>query len=308
MTPTHFHSCKRLKRTGATRRHDSIIQLLLSFCRQAGMVARAEPVVRDASGHRTRPDFMMLTHAGTVYVDVSICCPYAFSNAGRDPCPTRERRKTSKYGASCVAEGALFIPFVATSVGHLGSEARRVIDLIVSQHHVNHIKPDRSLRSVITTAVCVQIQTGNAQVESSALHFLPNLPYQPPLHPSLAHLAPVPVFTHTALRRDPAPASQLPSIRPAPPAPESKLPASADVDSKRSAPSSPPSHGLSLHDTSSLTLQSDPPSTRSPVPTPILLSRSSIRTLRPRPPKRSLADRITAASDSDSESSASDID
>ena len=75
MTPTHFHSCKRLKRTGATRRHDSIIQLLLSFCRQAGMVARAEPVVRDASGHRTRPDFMMLTHAGTVYVDVSICCP-----------------------------------------------------------------------------------------------------------------------------------------------------------------------------------------------------------------------------------------
>ncbi|MBA2721612.1 MAG: hypothetical protein H0U56_01695 [Methylibium sp.] len=322
MTPTHFHSCKKLKRAGATRRHDGIVQLLLSFCRRAGMVARAEPQVRDSNDHRTRPDLVMITHAGNVYVDVSVCCTYATSNVGKDPCPTRERSKTRKYAASCAAEGALFIPFVVTSVGHLGSEARRVIDLIASQHHVNHLKPDRALRATITTAVCVQIQAGNAQVESAALHYLPTLRRSPPAHPSLAHHAPIPVFTHTALRRDPAPPSQLPSNQPAPAASESKLPDIADSDSKRAAPSSSPSphsasHDHSMHDTSSLILQSDrggaqPPtsssslSSHAPAHLPATPARtsapvpSSDRTLRPR---RSLGDRITDRSDSDSEPS-----
>jgi hypothetical protein len=132
LTPSHFHSCLLTKATGATPRHDGVVNLLAKLAGRAGVITRIEPVVRDAQGHRTRPDLFFVTHAGVMYVDVAVCSTHCDSNRLlSDPLVTRERLKTRKYGESCAREGADFLPFVLSSAGELGPSALRIIDLIV---------------------------------------------------------------------------------------------------------------------------------------------------------------------------------
>ena len=208
LVPSHFHSCLLTKAMGATPRHDGIVNLLAKLSSRAGIITRIEPVVRDAAGHRTRPDLFFATHAGRMYIDVAVCSTHCDSNRLlSDPLATRERQKTRKYGESCAREGADFLPFALSSAGELGTSARRVIDLIVSQHHNRVAKPDPKLTATITTAVCVQLQAGNAMVNSAGLSLLASRPRavgELGLHPIfVARRPPATHVSHDTLRRRP---------------------------------------------------------------------------------------------------------
>jgi len=243
LTPSHFHSCKLIRRTGVLTRHDTIVKTLLTHARRAGIVTRREDPLRDNKGQRTIPDFLMITHTGTIHVDVSVCSTYADSNMNRDdPIRAREQQKSKKYDRTCADNNSSFIPFVVDSVGRLGQGALRVIDLIVTQHHVNVLTPDRHLRAKITDAVSVQLQIGNALVDDAALTMIGRRS-GPPAHPDRKQPHHPPI-THDTLRRPPAspnllPSANSPSPPDSPPDRESKEQKSFDEqESKRSgAPS-----------------------------------------------------------------------
>jgi hypothetical protein len=138
--------------------------------------------------------------------------------------------------------GGSLIPCVVSSVGQLGGGARELIDLIVSQHNLNVDKPDPHLADAITTAVCVQIQIGNAMVDSSALSRLGALPRRRPVHPA-SLVTPPPYFAHDHLRTEPSCPSLIPSATWS--TPDSKEPVAEfhdSSDSKRAprSPSPPP--------------------------------------------------------------------
>jgi hypothetical protein len=78
-----------------TDRHDSIVRLLVLLCHRAGLIAHAEPPMRDAAGHRLRPDIMLRTHNGDVYAEVSVCSTWAPSNASPRALLNREASKRS---------------------------------------------------------------------------------------------------------------------------------------------------------------------------------------------------------------------
>jgi ribonuclease HI len=248
LTPAHFHSCILNRRAGVLMRHDNILRTIMAHARRAGIVVRREPPVRDAKGNRTIPDFQMLTHVGPVHVDVSICSTYATTNLNRrNPIHSREQSKSTKYDATCADNNSEFIPCVLDSVGRMGNGCRRVIDLIVTQHHVNGLPPDPQLRNTIIEAISVQLQVGNAMVDASALTQLGNRS-APPVHPEHKQ-RPHPPMTHNTLRRPPAASTLIPSIvasssnlaLPAPahdiaPDRESKSPRLDPDDAKRTGP------------------------------------------------------------------------
>ena len=140
--PFHFHVCPQLRRTGMTKRHDTIVYHLADVCRRLAIPCNIEPPMRNAAGKRTRPDLSFVTHDGTVYIDGSVVCPFAISTrALRDSVLTRERRKNTKYLASAVTRGCHFLPSAVSSLGELGACARQVIDLIAGEHHHRHLRP-----------------------------------------------------------------------------------------------------------------------------------------------------------------------
>ncbi len=171
--------------------------------------------MRDADGKRTRPDLSFVTHDGTVYIDVSVVCPFARTNAAmKDSVLSREQRKIRKYADSAVLRGAHFLPFALSSLGELGAGARNVIDLIAQEHHRHTDTYDRSLVTAITTSVSTQLQIGNAMVDTAGVAALGRL-HTPslPMHPGLVARRPPPpppFYTH-ALVRAPALPEAFPS-------------------------------------------------------------------------------------------------
>jgi hypothetical protein len=270
----HFHVCPSLRRTGVTHRHDLIVRHMVNVCKRLGLVASIEPALRNAAGQRTRPDFSFVTHTGVVFVDVSICCPFA---ASPDSITAREKQKVDKYADSAFLVGAAFRPFVLSSVGEMGNGARDVIQLIVSEHHHGTHAIQPHLSHSIMTSVSVQLQAGNGLVDVSGIAALSAVrrapPPRVPLHPEqLLRLqqqratSNKPRYNHfqNGLRRQPTSAADMPCCNIASPSSSSSSSSASSPsasaasydpaslgDSKRMRPPSPlPEQHARAHDSS----------------------------------------------------------
>ena len=199
---------------GVTKRHDNIVNHLVATCRRLAIPVNLEPPMPDKNGKRTRPDLSFVTpHDGTVYIDVSVVCAFAASNAAmNDSVAAREQRKRKKYAESATMSGCTFLPFALSSIGELGEGARTVIDLFVSAYHHASDSYDRSLARSITASVCVQLQTGNAMVDTAGVAALGALHRPAVVHPQLVtrRPRPLPAYVHRSLPRAPASPSHFP--------------------------------------------------------------------------------------------------
>ena len=83
----HFISCKLLRRTVATTRHDLIVQSLLSFIRSAGGAVFLEPKHSDGKRAASKTETAATSLGAARF---------------------RERQKHSKYDRQAMAEGATF--------------------------------------------------------------------------------------------------------------------------------------------------------------------------------------------------------
>ncbi len=111
--PNHFLTCKLLRRTITTTRHDLLVKLLCSFTRLAGAVPFLEPKGLDGTGSR-RPDIQVHFPDGSCLVDASITHPAAKTYApmgSTTPLSAaiyRERFKHRKYDIIAADEKSPF--------------------------------------------------------------------------------------------------------------------------------------------------------------------------------------------------------
>jgi ribonuclease HI len=209
----HWHSCVKNRKLGVYDRHEVIVTELLAHARRANVIVHRTPPVRDVKGQRTQPDITMHTHVGPILIDVSICCTYAATNmSSQDPIITRERQKTKKYAATAADNCALFIPFVLDSVGRFGDGACRIIDLIITEHTNNALRPDPNLHDKITRGIAIQLQRGNGLVDAAALRYHPQSRLRPQ-HPLQRQPPCPPPIKHDTMRRPPASPHLIPSLR-----------------------------------------------------------------------------------------------
>jgi len=125
--PGHFLSCKLLKQTIVTTRHDLIVRLLASHARFAGGAVYVEP--RHLEGKRA--DAQIFFSTDTSLLDASVIHPaspyYAISttiaSTHLGAARFRERQKHNKYDSQAKSEGASFFPFVLETYGGLALKA-----------------------------------------------------------------------------------------------------------------------------------------------------------------------------------------
>ena len=198
LEPQHWHWCGR---TGSAiiRRHDLVKKALVLQAKRAGLIVQEEPEL-SIKGGRTRCDLVFYSQGTAVYVDVMICCPWAPSHLrqGDGGVVACEKVKISKWRETCVAHEATFKPFVMSSIGEMGDEARSCIALMAVEHAANAPVPDSRITATITTAACVALQVGNGIVDDQGTAF-------PSCHPA-AYIPPTPPpFAHSALYLTPIP-------------------------------------------------------------------------------------------------------
>src|SRR6185437_15124018 len=129
--PAHFLSCKLLKRTIVTARHDMIVRQIASFVRSAGGSVFIEPKYLEGK----RADAQIYFTSDISLMDAQITHPaapyYAIStNIASTTARSREVAKHAKYDKQAKKEGASFYPFVMETYGGLGREANVLIQKI----------------------------------------------------------------------------------------------------------------------------------------------------------------------------------
>jgi len=123
--PLHFLSCKRIKRSAVTQRHNMVLQRLSHLLQQAGGSVYIEPNWFEGK----RPDAQVNFSRGNTMIDVSITHPSAPSlcrSAAARPLAAAKRRenlKECKYSSIARDEECQFVPFVMESYGSLGKQA-----------------------------------------------------------------------------------------------------------------------------------------------------------------------------------------
>jgi hypothetical protein len=167
--PDHFLSCKLLRRTIVTTRHDLIVRSLASFIRSAGGAVYVEPKFLGS----LRPDAKVYFPSHSATVDVSIThpsCPSYALQGSKSPLAVaklRESIKHNKYDAQALAEGTPFTPFVMETFGGLGKEAVGFIKKISYAYSELSPFPVRrgAFASLITRSLSILLQRGNALVQ-----------------------------------------------------------------------------------------------------------------------------------------------
>jgi hypothetical protein len=171
--PAHFLSCKLLKRTIVTARHDMLVRQIASFVRSAGGSVFIEPKYLEGK----RADAQIYFTSDISLMDVQITHPaapyYAIStNIASTPLGTarsREIAKHSKYDKQAKSEGASFYPFVMETYGGLGKEASVFVQK-VSKLYIES-SPFPINRNTFTTkmvkAFGITLQKGNALVQAA---------------------------------------------------------------------------------------------------------------------------------------------
>jgi hypothetical protein len=164
--PAHFHSCRKLKRTAMTVRHDTIVRTLAKFFRSVDAVVRIEP--RMVGFERRVPDLEIMFPDRSLLIDVAVAHPTAPSRNSLTPlaaATSAETTKVGKYGALAKARATPFLPFVMESFGAYGKQAREVLHILRTSA-ANAIRPLHapSFLNSVTNSLSVALQKGNSLV------------------------------------------------------------------------------------------------------------------------------------------------
>ena len=169
--PGHFLSCKLLKQTIVTTRHDLIVRLLASHARFAGGAVYVEP--RHLEGKRA--DAQIFFSTDTSLLDASVIHPaspyYAISttiaSTHLGAARFRERQKHNKYDSQAKSEGASFFPFVLETYGGLGAEGSQFLDKLAKLYVENSPFPVNrtAFRTRVNRTISIILQRGNALVQ-----------------------------------------------------------------------------------------------------------------------------------------------
>src|SRR6185436_1217236 len=117
-------------------RHDTLLQLLVAFLRDAGLQPIPEAQVESGE----RPDLRLSLDGRTLFLDISVTHPTSpsalrvhRSSRALGAARQREYEKKQKYAELAVCESAEFIPLVVESTGALGEGFRQFLRRIASR-------------------------------------------------------------------------------------------------------------------------------------------------------------------------------
>ena len=161
--------CKYLKRRSVTSRHAILLQLLVSFLREAGM----QPIPEARTENGERPDLRLSLDGVPLLLDVSVTHPTMPSarSSGRSShalgaARQREYEKMHKYAELGVMEGATVVPLVMESTGALGEGLRQFVSRISSRVRDGEFAgaSPSVIERFLTSALAIALQRGNAAI------------------------------------------------------------------------------------------------------------------------------------------------
>jgi hypothetical protein len=167
--PLHFFSCKKLKQSAMTMRHDLIVRILSRFVQRAGGSCYVEPKFYAGK----RPDIHIYFPSSRTMVDVSVIHPGAASFARQAHVPlsaahSRERDKVSKYRQVAHSESASFVPFVLETFGVWYQALKFVTDVSsLARENLSLAQSEPDFRGSMVRCLAIALQVGNAHVALS---------------------------------------------------------------------------------------------------------------------------------------------
>ena len=176
LTPAHFHSCAKTRRTTVTQRHDWLVRAWARAAHSAGLTARVEDPQRDESGERTQPDCTIDIPGKITRIDVTVLRIEAPSYAGRKIdtlLAAREKEKINKYKEKCAREGCELMPVAVEAHGRLGRCARKLLWRLDEEHRANALFPNPSFRVDLMRDLAVALQRYNAHIDRRTIASLP---------------------------------------------------------------------------------------------------------------------------------------
>ena len=156
----HFLSCKK-NAAAKNCRHDTVVQRLASWVRVAGGSAAVEPRSLDPASER-RTDIHATLGGRDFMVDVTIRHLEAPSHRPRDPNAVvegPEREKSQKHARLAREKRAVVVPFVVTTVGGMGGQARDFVRLLSTGARANGVDVGRAQ---IATSLFAAVAAGNS--------------------------------------------------------------------------------------------------------------------------------------------------
>jgi hypothetical protein len=165
----HFLGCVQLSQSSGNLRHDAVKQTLAQALRRVGASVMVEPAT--GQGMR-RFDLLVVSGARTFAIDVAVPHPCA---RGYVAVPSHarpgsvaeltEQNKTREYAEDARRFGAVFVPFVLETLGHIGRPAARFLNqlpaLAVNAPSLGGPSP-AAIRALAIAGCSVAVQRGNA--------------------------------------------------------------------------------------------------------------------------------------------------
>src|SRR6185436_4470620 len=167
--PDHFMVCRHLMRRSVTSRHAVLLQLLVSFLRDAGL----QPIPEARTENGERPDLRLSLDGVSLLLDLSVTHPTMPSalREGRSSRPLgaarqREYEKRHKYAELAVMEQATVIPLVLESTGAFGEGLRQFVRRISSRVRDGEFAgaSPAVIERFLTSALAIALQRGNAAI------------------------------------------------------------------------------------------------------------------------------------------------
>ena len=132
------------------RRHDFIVTRLATLARACGCPVSVEPRLGLPSTTVPRPDLVILTTHGPVYVDVADTTKSI---------KKMESSKSSDYAVYIAAQRAKFFLFVVNPFGSMGVKAVELLRLLATEATINYVSKESS--SYLLHAMAVAVQKAN---------------------------------------------------------------------------------------------------------------------------------------------------
>jgi hypothetical protein len=183
LNPQHPIDCLVFRGEDQRIRHNRLVNLITSFCRQEASCSFVQPEIRLSSVSQHRPDLFITTHAGaSFWSDVMVTRPDSVTcrkAAAKDQCSAANaaaRGKVAKYTSLVASHGGGLdiLPLCFEVYGAPSDSAKAVLKLLVASAEAGGSSSScfASFEQLLHTSVSVCLQRGNAFVISSYLKSL----------------------------------------------------------------------------------------------------------------------------------------
>ena len=171
----HFHSCRPLRGSIVTDRHNAMLKVLATLTREAHCNFWLEPRIvapggrrrpRQASRHPPRLHHVTRIHRSMLDVSVTNPTSPSYLRPGNERhCRDVELLKVHKYRDLALADGCEFVPFVMESYGTWGQQAVHFLRELAASHS-NDPEAAAAFYRRSVAACSFALQAGNPHVAS----------------------------------------------------------------------------------------------------------------------------------------------